>query len=468
MSASDSHSPYPWRSGVPRGRSRSLRRPCAGMIVLVLAAAGSLAAGSLARGQEPRSAGSPAPPPARGEGERNAEARAWFQDAKLGLFVHWGVYSLLGKGERVMERDRLPVAEYSRLPARFNPARFDAEAWVKLARGAGARYLTVTAKGPDGFCLFDSKLTSFDVVDATPFHADPLRALADACRRQGIRLFFHYSLLDWHHPDDSPKGRPGGGDRKRYVAYYQGQIRELCTNYGEIGGIWLDGGPDSAGAYLDLAGTCRMVHELQPGALVGDNRRGGPIPGEDFRAFEQEPPGQSAAADDLPREILLTVNDSRGYNAADVHYKSPEALIRAVVGAAGRGVNIQLSVGAQPDGTIGPETNRRLLELGKWLSTSGAAIYGTRRGPIAPRAWGVSTAKGSKDRPSEVFLHVLDPDAESPIVLGEAAASLSPFLFSKEVPLRLIKAPGGLAVDLPRDIRSPVDTIVALRPQVLK
>lgn len=122
----------------------------------------------------------------------------------------------------------------------------------------------------------------------------------------------------------------------------------------------------------------------------------------------------------------------------------------------------------KPDGTVGPEPSRRLLELGKWLSANGATIYGTRRGPIAPQAWGVSTAKGSKDRPSEVFLHVLDPDAESPIVLGDAAVSLSPFLFGKEVPLRLIKAPGGLALDLPRDIRSSVDTIVALRPQALK
>lgn len=467
MNRLDSPSSSPPRSSAARGRSWFPWPLRTGMIGLALTAAVSPGSERLAQAQDPRSSVSLTRPP-QSSSERNAEARAWFQDAKLGLFVHWGVYSLLGKGERVMERDHLPVAEYSRLSSRFNPTRFDPDAWVKLARGAGARYLTVTAKGPDGFCLFDSNLTDFDVVDATPFHADPLRALADACRQQGIRLFFHYSLLDWHHPDGSPAGRLGGRDRKQYIAYYQGQIRELCTNYGEIGGLWLDGCPDGPGADLDLAATYRMIHELQPGALVGNSRRGAPIPGEDFRALDPEPPGQSAAADDLPREILLTVNDSRGYNAADVHYKSPEALIRAVVGAAGRGANIQLSVGPLPDGTIGSEPTRRLLELGKWLSASGATIYGTRRGPIAPRAWGVSTAKGPKDRPSEVFLHVLDPDAESPIVLGDAAASLSPFLFSKEVPLRLTKAPGGLALDLPRDIRSPVDTIVALRPQVLK
>ncbi len=285
-----------------------------------------------------------------GPSERNATARAWFQDAKLGLSVHWGVYSLLGKGERVMERDGLPIAEYARLPAQFNPTRFDADAWVKLAKGAGARYITVTAKHHDGFCMFDSKLTDYDVVNATPFHADPLRALADACRQQGIKLFFDYSLLDWHHPDyfplgksGRPAGRAGRGDWKRYVAYYQGQIRELCTNYGELGGIRLDGCWDRPDADWDLAATYRMIHELQPGALVGNDHHAAPRPGEDFQTFERDLPGKDAAgpptagvAADLPLETGLTINDSRGYDAADVHYKSPEALIRAVVGAAGR------------------------------------------------------------------------------------------------------------------------------------
>ena len=210
--------------------------------------------------------------------EKRAAARSAFEDDRFGLFIHWGVYSLVGKGEWVMENDKLPIREYYKLPARFNPSRFDADVWVKLAKAAGAKYITITSKHHDGFCMFDSLLTNFDIVDSSPYHADPLKALAAACHEQRIKLFFYYSLLDWHHPDyfplgktGKPAGRENHGDWKRYVAYYQGQIRELCTNYGEIGGIWFDGWWDRPDADWDLPGTYRIIHELQPGALVGNN-----------------------------------------------------------------------------------------------------------------------------------------------------------------------------------------------------
>jgi alpha-L-fucosidase len=426
----------------------------------------------------PPAQASPAPAPIS---ERNAAARKWFQDAKVGLFVHWGVYSLLGKGEWVMEHDKLPIGEYAKLLSQFNPVRFEADAWVKLAKSAGARYITITAKHHDGFCMFDSKLTDYDIVDATRFHADPLKALADACRQQGIKLFFYYSLLDWHHPDYVPlgktgrtSGREGRGDWKRYVTYYQGQVRELCTNYGEIGGIWFDGWWDRPDADWDLTKTYQMIHELQPGALIGNNHHVAPMPGEDFQMFERDLPGENAAgfnqarvAADLPLETCLTINDSWGFNASDVHFKSTEQLIRALVGAAGRGANLLVNVGPRPDGTIGQESSQRLIDLGKWLAANGESIYGTRAGAIAPQPWGVSTAKGSKDRPTQVFLHVLEPEGQNRIVLKEAAASLSPYLFGKDTPLKWTQAAGGMVLELPRDARSPVDTIVVLRPQVI-
>ena len=151
--------------------------------------------------------------------DENVQARRWFEDAKFGLFIHWGVYSLVGKGEWVMDHDKLPISEYAKLPPRFNPTRFDAAAWVKLAKSAGARYITITAKHHDGFCMFASRLTDYDIVDATPYHADPLKALADACHQEKIKLFFYYSLLDWHHPDYFPAGKTGqtrrpAGDRR--------------------------------------------------------------------------------------------------------------------------------------------------------------------------------------------------------------------------------------------------------------
>jgi alpha-L-fucosidase len=380
-----------------------------------------------------------------------------------------------------MDRDKLPIREYAKLPPRFNPTRFDAEAWVKLAKAAGTKYITITSKHHDGFCMFDSKLTDYDVVDATPYHADPLKALAEACHQEGIKLFFYYSLLDWHHPDYFPRGKTGRaagreakGDWKRYVAYYQGQVRELCAHYGEIGGIWFDGWWDRPEADWDLAGTYRLIHELQPGALVGNNHHVAPMPGEDFQIFEQDLPGANSAgfnkagvAAELPLETCLTLNDSWGYNAADTHYKSAEQVIRALVGAAGRGANLLLNVGPRPDGMIGLEPSRRLLEVGKWLGTYGESIYGTRGGPIAPQPWGVSTAKGSKDRPSAIYLHILKPEVLSPIILDAATASWTPYPFGKDTPLKLTQVPRGMALSLPKDAVMPIDTIVVLNPQAI-
>ena len=214
----------------------------------------------------------------------NAIARRWFEDAKFGMFIHWGVYSLLGKGEWVMNNDKLPISEYAKLPPHFNPVKFDAEEWVKLAKAAGMKYITVTAKHHDGFCMFDSKLTSYDIVDATPYGKDPMKALASACHKQGLKLFFYYSLLDWHHPDYFPRGGTGQtagreekGDWTKYVAYYQGQVRELCTNYGELGGFWFDGWWDRPQADWDLKSTYRLIHELQPGGALGKQPSCGPV-----------------------------------------------------------------------------------------------------------------------------------------------------------------------------------------------
>ncbi len=189
-----------------------------------------------------------------------------------------------------MEKSKIPVSEYEKLPPQFNPTGFNAEEWVKTAKEAGMKYITITSKHHDGFCMFDSKLTRYDIVDATPYAKDPMKALAEACHKHGLKLFFSYSLLDWHHPDYFPCGRTGhatgreeGGDWSKYVAYYQGQVRELCTNYGAIGGLWFDGWWDRPDADWDLVGTYKIIHDLQPGALVGNNHHVNPFPGKDFQ-----------------------------------------------------------------------------------------------------------------------------------------------------------------------------------------
>src|SRR5687767_5956259 len=191
-----------------------------------------------ARGQAPSYAPTP----------ENLEARKWFQDARFGLFIHWGVYSVLGDGEWVMNNKKIPISEYENLPVRFNPTEFDPAEWVALAKAAGMKYITITSKHHDGFAMFDSKISNWDIVDRTPYKKDVMKMLADECHKQGIKLFFYYSQLDWHHPDYFPRGRTGltasrpeNGEWFKYIDYMDGQLKELLTNYGPIGGIWFDG-----------------------------------------------------------------------------------------------------------------------------------------------------------------------------------------------------------------------------------
>lgn len=338
-----------------------------------------------------------------------------FQDAKFGIFVHWGVSSIPGKGEWVQANAKMPVAEYEQLLAKFNPEKFNATEWAELFKSAGARYVTLVTKHHDGFCLFDSKLTDYDVM-ATPLKRDIVKELTEACRAAGLQVFYYYSLSDWHHPDYWPwgwsgaeiPGRPRKGDNAKYIQYYQGQVRELCSNYGKIGGIWLDGEWDRAGELLDLPTTYQMIHQLQPAALVGNNHHHAPALGEDFQILEREKPVNKIREPFVPLETCDTINGSWGYNAADKAHKSPRDLLRTLVTAAGQGGNLLLNTGPLPDGSILPEHAKALQEMGQWLAEHGGSIYGTRRGPWVWQPWGVSTCKGTA-----AFLHVLNRPGDS-------------------------------------------------------
>src|SRR5438552_2214037 len=198
-------------------------------------------------------------------------SREAYRDAKFGLFIHWGVYSLLGQGEWVMQNRPIAVADYEWLASTFNPQKFDAHAWVSLAKAAGMKYITITSRHHDGFSMFATRATRYNIVDWTPFKRDPLKELADECQRQGIKLFFYYSQLDWHHPDYWPRGttghstgRPEGGDWNRYLDFLDVQLTELLTNYGPIGGIWFDGMWDKPDADWRLPQTYALIHRLQP------------------------------------------------------------------------------------------------------------------------------------------------------------------------------------------------------------
>jgi alpha-L-fucosidase len=350
----------------------------------------------------------------------NLKARQEFQDAKFGMFIHWGVYSGLGEGEWVFHDRKLTVAEYDRLPLFFDPEKFDAKTWVELAKAAGMKYITITARHHDGFAMFDSKVSDWNIVRRTPYNKDPLKMLAEECHRQGIKLFFYYSQLDWHNPDYYPRGatawnngRPDRGDWNAYIDYMNGQLRELLTNYGPIGGIWFDGMWDKPDSDWQLTHTYALIHQLQPAALIIPNHHQVPKPGEDVQTFERDLPGQNTAGFNtnyistrLPLESSDTINGSWGFNIGDSKYKSPAELERMLVEAAGNNSNLLLNIGPMPNGEIQQEFAQRLVAVGGWLSKFGSSIYGTRGGPIAPTVWGVTTQKGEK-----IYVHILGWEA---------------------------------------------------------
>ena len=360
--------------------------------------------------------------------KENLEARKWFEEAKFGLFIHWGVYSVLGDGEWVMNNQNISIKEYERLPGFFNPIEFDADEWVKMAKETGMKYITITSRHHDGFSMFDSAASEYNIVDKTPYGKDVLKMLSDACRNEGIKLFFYYSQLDWYRDDYFPRGRTGNGisgrgegDWNDYIEFMKAQLTELLTNYGEIGGIWFDGQWDQhewdgkrfgkLKADFKLKEVYELIHNLQPQALIGSNHHLSPNPGEDFQMFEKDLPGKgtkdfATSADDignLPLEVCETINGSWGFNLKDRKHKSEKELIQYLVKAAGYGSNLLLNVGPMPNGKIQEEHIESLKKIGKWVKQNGQTIYNTKRGPISPSDEIASTQNGNI-----VYIHLLD------------------------------------------------------------
>ncbi|MDH5197151.1 MAG: alpha-L-fucosidase [Gemmatimonadota bacterium] len=400
----------------------------------------------------------------------NLAAREWFQDAKFGMFIHWGIYSLLQDGEWVMNNRGITVSEYETLAPQFNPVRFDPAEWVALAKAAGMRYMTITSKHHDGFAMFDSKVSDWDIVDRAPYGRDVLAMLAEEARKQDVKLFFYHSQLDWHHPDYWPRGgtgqrtgRPEAGEWYRYLDYMDAQLRELLTNYGPIGGIWFDGMWDRYDADWRLDRTYQMIHDLQPAALIGSNHHRLPYPGEDFQMFEKDLPGQNTFGYNttdlgtLPLETCETMNASWGYRLTDRSFKSTDELIRLLVNAAGRNANLLLNVGPMPTGAIQAEFQEHLRGVGRWLATHGESIYGTRGGPIPPRPWGVTTRKGDR-----VYVHVLDwADRQLSLpALPTRVRRAHVLTDGTAVPVRTSAA--GITLSLPERATDAVDLVVVL------
>ena len=348
----------------------------------------------------------------------NLQARKEFQDNKFGIFLHWGIYSMTARGEWYMNDRNIHRDEYAKLASGFYPSKFDAAQWVSAIKASGAKYITITSRHHDSFSMFDTKESDFDIVDATPFKRDVLKELADECHKQGIKLHFYYSHLDWKR-EDYPLGKTGKGTgrplgKENWQSYYRfmnNQLTELLTHYGPIGAIWFDGVWDQADDFdWQLEEQYALIHRLQPACLIGNNHHRTPYAGEDFQMFERDLPGENKAGFSegqeisvLPLETCETMNKTWGYNIEDQHYKSSRTLIQLLVRAAGKNANLLMNIGPQPNGELPAVAVQRMKEMGEWMNQYGETIYGTRGGDVAPQAWGVSTRKGNR-----LFIHVLD------------------------------------------------------------
>jgi alpha-L-fucosidase len=406
----------------------------------------------------------------RQEALQRAEARTdsrldWWRDAKFGLFIHWGLYAvpagtwrgekIPGIGEWIMKRAQIPVAEYEQLTTQFNPVEFDADAWVKLAKAAGQRYIVITSKHHDGFCMYHSQVTDYNIVDATPFDRDPIAELADACQRYGLKLGFYYSQTqDWHHPNGDGNDWDYVEEKKDFDSYVETyvkpQVRELLTRYGPVALIWFD--TPKRMTEPQSRALLELVHELQPDCLVSG--RVGNSMGDYTSARDNKIP---PVAVDTDFETPATINDTWGFKAYDHNWKSIEDMVRKLVDIASKGGNYLLNVGPTAKGLIPQASVGRLLSIGAWLDVNGESVYGTRPGPVQGLDWCRSTVKGDK-----LYLHIFDwPDDGKLVLPGEVGSVKNACILGDPAAAPLPIGENLMIQALPEAL-DPINTVVVL------
>lgn len=404
--------------------------------------------------------------------ESNLQARKEFSDSKFGVFIHWGIYSMFGQGEWYMTNAGINCHEYAKAASGFYPIRFDAKEWVSAIKEAGAKYICFTTRHHDGFSMFDTKYSDYNIVDATPFKRDVVKELAEECKKQGIKLHLYYSHLDWTREDYYPYGRTGRntgrtkhGNWNDYFNFMNNQLTELLTNYGPIGAIWFDGmwdQPDDFDWRLDEQYS--LIHKLQPACMIGNNHHKKPIDGEDFQMFERDLPGENKAGlsseseiGQLPLETCQTMNGMWGYKIQDQNYKSVSELIRLLVRASGKGANLLMNVGPQPNGEIPAVALERLKGMGEWLSKYGETVYGTTRGDVMTADWGTTTRKGNA-----LYVHILTDNMPQFVTLPLKDKVVSAVNLNTGTKVSYEKIKGGIVLHTD-NLEPEIDCIVELK-----
>lgn len=392
----------------------------------------------------------------------NLQNRKEFAESRLGIFIHWGLYSTFAQGEWYMNNASVDAREYAKAMNGFYPHRFDARQWVSAIKAAGAKYICFTTRHHEGFSMWDTRWSDYNIMN-TPYGKDIVRQLAEECHRQGIKLHLYYSHIDWTR-EDYPAGRTGRGtkrlDRADWPAYYRfmnNQLTELLTNYGEIGAIWFDGwwdhDVDSVPFNWELEEQYKLIHDLQPGCLVGNNHHQTPFEGEDIQIFERDVPGENKAGlsgqdiSALPLETCQTMNHSWGYRVTDQEYKSTRELIQLLVRTSGKGANLLLNVGPQPDGTLPEAALTRLAEMGKWLDRYGESIYATVAGDYREGDNLITTRNGNV-----LYVHILNTDIEQvKMPVAQKVKSVEVLGEGTRIDYKYRKGELTFAVDVPSD-----------------
>ncbi|MGQ9620983.1 MAG: alpha-L-fucosidase [Bacteroidales bacterium] len=424
------------------------------------------------------------------------ERMAWWREARFGMFIHWGVYSIPagtwngrqigGIGEWIMNRGKIPVRDYMEMAKQFNPVKYDPDAWVRMAKEAGMKYIVITSKHHDGFALFKSEASKWNVVDHTAYGKDLLKPLAEACERYGIKLGFYYSQAqDWVNPGGSAIRRltkegwanPDSVIIDAYTREHNGhwdpaqetrsfdkyidevavpQVKELLTSYGKVAILWWD---TPTGMTDEAAEKLQALLSLQPEIITNDRLKRPNFPG-DHKTPEQRIPNL-AELDGTDWETCMTMNNTWGYKSYDKNYKTPQTLIRNLIDIVSKGGNFLLNVGPTAEGEFPPESIEILKEIGKWMKVNGEAIYGTKTSPWGVFEWGRCTRKENKNNSTTFYLSVFDYPAERTITIDNFNYKVSSVrLLATNTPLKFSISNGRLSVNLPETVPDPVATVI--------
>lgn len=401
------------------------------------------------------------------QNEQRTARMAWWRDARFGMFIHWGIYAVPAHAEWYMNNGHVPRETYAKYAKQFNPTHFDADQWVKVAKAAGMKYLVITSKHHDGFCMFNTKATDYNVVNDTPWHKDPLQAISKACRKYGVKFCVYYSIMDWHSPDqeaakpdlEHPTYNPTSfipGKKEAYVQYMETELKELIKQYHPavlwFDGQWMKGWTDQDGQNL-----YHYLRVLDPSLIVNNRIKG---------AGDYETPEQTIPSNGLPGhdwETCMTINGSWGYRADDYNFKSTKTLLQNLIDIASKGGNYLLNVGPTAAGVIPQPEVERLLRIGEWLKINGEAIYGTTASPFKKQlAWGRCTQKPA-GRDTLLYLHVFDWPTDGKLVVpGLKNTIRSARLLSNGRKLKVLSDTNGVIVSVPVEAPDHISSTIVL------